>query len=73
MTYLMYDNSVSVQGNTMSVNLKDTVTYKGVTGVVDFIDKEYFTITVNYADHRLYDTRMIVYWDSSYTVHQTTH
>lgn len=73
MTYLMYDNSVSVQGNTMSANLEDTVTYKGATGVVDFICDEYFTITVNYADCSLYDTRMIVYWDSSYTVHQTTH
>lgn len=73
MPYLMYDNSVSVQGNTMPVNLKDKVTYKGVTGVVDFIDKDYFTITVNYADHRSFNTRMLVYWDTDYTVHQTTH
>ena len=65
----MYDNSVSVQENIMSVNLEDTVTYKGVTGKVDFVDSEYFTMVVNYADHKSFNTKVIVYWDTNYTVH----
>tara|TARA_B100001939_G_scaffold289500_1_gene260654 strand:+ start:289 stop:459 length:171 start_codon:yes stop_codon:yes gene_type:complete len=52
----------------MRVNLEDIVTYKGVTGKVDFVDDSYFTIIVNSAGHRSFHTRLIVPWNEKYEI-----
>lgn len=55
----------------MKVNLEDIVTYKGSTGKVDFVDKDYFNILIKEADHRSFDARVLVFWDEPYYIHNT--
>lgn len=60
--------TVRVERTLMRVNLEDIVTYKGVTGKVDFVDDSYFTIIVNSAGHRSFHTRLIVPWNEKYEI-----
>ena len=54
----------------MDVSVGDWVSYHDMYGQVDFIDTRYFVIKIKEAHDNLGAVRVVVNWDSSYTVHE---
>ena len=54
----------------MNVSVGNWVSYHDMYGQVDFIDTRYFVIKIKEAYDNRGAVRVVVNWDSSYTVHE---
>ena len=54
----------------MNVSVGNWVSYHDMYGQVDFIDTRYFVIKIKEAHDNRGAVRVVVNWDSSYTVHE---